>query len=59
MADRSGSCSRYLGKLDKGKMKVLGVMARKGDAPEYARRMQRELFEVLSGAGNPRGASFD
>jgi len=27
-----------------------GVMARKGDAPEYVRKMQKELFEVLGEA---------
>lgn len=27
-----------------------GVMARKGDTPEYVRRMQKELFEVLGEA---------
>ncbi|MHB8119523.1 MAG: hypothetical protein ACYDHX_12455 [Methanothrix sp.] len=26
-------------------MKIRGVMARKGDTPEYVRRMQKELFE--------------
>ena len=59
MADSSGSYSRYSGRLDTGKMKIRGVMVRKEDAPEYARRMQLELFEVLSGAGNPRGTYFD
>jgi hypothetical protein len=27
-------------RLDTGKMKIRGVMARKGDTPEYVRRMQ-------------------
>ena len=31
-------------------MKIRGVMARKGDTPEYVRRMQQELFEVLGEA---------
>ena len=31
-------------------MKILGVMARKGDTPEYVRKMQQELFDVLSKA---------
>src|SRR5512136_318027 len=48
MADGSGAYNRYFGKLDTGKMKIRGVMARKGDTPEYARRMQQDLFEVLS-----------
>ena len=31
-------------------MKIRGVMARKGDTPEYVRRMQQDLFEVLAKA---------
>jgi len=31
-------------------MKIRGVMARKGDTPEYVRRMKEELFEVLAEA---------
>lgn len=52
MADGSGSYNRYFGRLDTGKMKIRGVAARKGDTPEYVQRMQRELFEVLAGAGS-------
>ena len=29
-------------------MKIRGVMARKGATPEYVRRMQMELFDVLT-----------
>ena len=50
MADGSGAYNRYFGRLDTGKMKIRGVMARKGDTPEYVRRMQQELFEILAGA---------
>jgi len=49
-ADGSGAYNRYFGRLDTGKMKIRGVMARKGDTPEYVRRMQQELFEVLGQA---------
>ena len=31
-------------------MKIRGVMARKGDTPEYVQRMQMELFDVLAKA---------
>ena len=31
-------------------MKIRGVMARKGDTPEYVLRMQKDLFEVLGEA---------
>jgi DNA polymerase, archaea type len=50
MADGSGSYNRYFGRLDTGKMKIRGVMARKGDTPEYVRRMQQDLFDVLAKA---------
>ncbi len=31
-------------------MKIRGVMARKGDTPEYVNKMQQEVFEVLAHA---------
>lgn len=33
-------------------MKIRGVMARKGDTPEYVNKMQQEVFEVLAEARN-------
>ncbi len=50
MADGTGAYNRYFGRLNTGKMKIRGVMARKGDTPEYIRRMQQELFDVLGEA---------
>jgi len=50
MADGSGAYNRYFGRLNTGKMKIRGVTARKGDTPEYVRRMQQEVFEVLAEA---------
>ena len=50
MADGSGAYNRYFGRLDTGKMKIRGVMARKGDTPEYVSRMQQELFDILAKA---------
>jgi len=52
MADGSGAYNRYFGRLNTGKMKIRGVMARKGDTPEYVRRMQQEVFEILAQARN-------
>ncbi len=52
MADGSGAYNRYFGRLNTGKMKIRGVMARKGDTPKYVLRMQKELFEILAGARN-------
>jgi DNA polymerase I len=31
-------------------MNIRGVMARKGDTPEYVGRMQQELFDILAKA---------
>lgn len=50
MADGAGAYNRYFGRLDTGKVKIRGVMARKGDTPEYVLKMQQELFEVLGEA---------
>jgi DNA polymerase I len=50
MADGFGAYNRYFGRLSTGKMKIRGVMARKGDTPEYVRKMQQELFEIMAGA---------
>jgi len=46
----SGAYNRYFGRLDTGKIKIQGVMTCKGDTPEYVRRIQQELFEVLGQA---------
>jgi len=54
-ADGSGSYNRYFGRLDTGKMKIRGVMARKGDTPEYVRRMQEEIFGLLAEAKSKEG----
>ena len=50
MSDGTGAYNRYFGRLNNGKMKIRGVMARKGDTPEYVNKMQQEVFEVLAEA---------
>src|SRR5512137_1320815 len=50
MADGAGAYNRYFGRLNTGKMKIRGVMARKGDTPQYVRRMQEDLFDILAEA---------
>ena len=52
MGDGGGAYNRYFGRLNTGKMKIRGVMARKGDTPEYVNKMQQEVSEVLSEAKN-------
>jgi DNA polymerase, archaea type len=50
MSDGGGAYNRYFGRLNTGKMKIRGVIACKGDTPEYVNRMQQEVFEVLAEA---------
>ena len=50
MSDGTGAYNRYFGRLNTGKMKIRGVMARKGDTPEYVNKMQQEVFDVLAEA---------
>jgi DNA polymerase I len=50
MSDGTGAYNRCFGRLNTGKIKIYGAMARKGDTPEYINRMQQEVFEVLSEA---------
>jgi DNA polymerase I len=50
MSDGRGAYNRYFGRSNTGKLKIRGVMARKGDTPEYVNNMQQEVNEVLSGA---------
>ena len=51
MSDGGGDAyNRYFGRLNTGKMEIRGVMARKGDTPEYVNNMQQEVFQVLAEA---------
>ena len=50
MADGTGAYNRYFGRLSSGKMKIRGVLARRGDTPEYVRRMQMEMLSAMAAA---------
>jgi len=52
ISDGTGAYNRYFGRMNTCKMKIRGVMARKGDTPEYVNKMQQEVFEVLAVAGS-------
>jgi DNA polymerase I len=47
MLDGVGSYNRYYGRLSDGRMKIRGIMARKRDTPDYVRRMQVEMLDVM------------
>jgi DNA polymerase I len=48
MSNGWGAYNRYFGRLNTGKMKIRGVMARKGDTPGYVNKMQQEVFKFLA-----------
>ena len=52
LADGGGAYGRYFGRLTSGRVKVRGVMARRGDTPPYVARMQKEIFELLAAAAS-------
>jgi DNA polymerase I len=52
-ADGSGHYNRYFGRLAAGDVKVRGIALRRGDTPEYLRRMQGEMLDVLGEAHSP------
>jgi DNA polymerase I len=52
LADGRGAYNRYFGRLTSGRVKVRGVMARRGDTPPYVARMQKEIFELLAAAAS-------
>jgi transcriptional regulator with PAS, ATPase and Fis domain len=43
--------NHHFGRLNTGRMKIRGVMARKGDIPEYVNKMQQEVSSVAQIAG--------
>jgi len=45
--DGFGAPARYYGLLESGEMKLRGVMARRRDTPEFIRRVQLEMFDLL------------
>jgi len=51
-ADGSGTYNRYFGRLRNGSVKARGIAARRHDTPEYIRRMQGTMLEVMAGAGS-------
>jgi DNA polymerase I len=53
MADGSGAYNRYFGRLSSGKVKIRGVMVRRRDTPKSCLKMQKEIFELLTGNIQP------
>ncbi|NLH20791.1 MAG: type B DNA-directed DNA polymerase, partial [Methanothrix sp.] len=52
LADGGGAYNRYFGLLTSGRVKVRGVMARRGDTPPYVAGMQKEIFQLLAAAAS-------
>jgi DNA polymerase I len=52
MPDGFGAYNRYYGRLSRGKLKVRGIAARRGDTPVYVREMQQEMLAILQKAAD-------
>ena len=50
MPDGFGAYNRYYGLLTDGTIKVRGIAARRGDTPDYIRKMQLDLLAILKTA---------
>lgn len=48
LKDGGGACNRYFGRLSDGRMRVRGVMMRRGDTPLYIQKMQEEMFRRMA-----------
>lgn len=49
LKDGGGAYNRYFGRLSDGRMRVRGVMMRRGDTPPYVQKMQEEMFRRMAG----------
>ena len=52
--DGFGAPARYYGLLESGELKLRGVTARRRDAPEFAKKAQLDMFELLKEAKSVR-----
>ncbi len=48
--DGLGAYNRYYGRLPDGSVKVRGIAARRHDTPEYIRKMQGDMLEIMGKA---------
>lgn len=52
MPDGFGAYNRYYGRLRDGSVKVRGIAGRRGDTPEYIRRVQAGMLDLLGTASS-------
>jgi DNA polymerase I len=52
MPDGFGAYNRYYGRLDDGSVKIRGIASRRGDTPEYIRRVQTGMLDLLGTASS-------
>ena len=52
MPDGFGAYNRYYGRLNDGSVKVRGIACRRGDTPEYIRRAQKGMLDLLRTASS-------
>ncbi len=54
-ANGAGALNRYYGLFESGELKVRGIFLRKGDTPEFLRKAQSDMLDVLSKAEDSAG----
>jgi DNA polymerase I len=52
MPDGFGAYNRYYGRLNDGSVKIRGIASRRGDTPEYIRRVQAGMLDLLGTASS-------
>jgi DNA polymerase, archaea type len=52
MPDGFGAYNRYYGRLNNGSVKIRGIACRRGDTPEYIRRVQAGMLDLLGTASS-------
>ncbi len=54
MPDGFGAYTRYYGRLSDGSIKIRGIASRRGDTPEYIRRVQTQMLDLMGTASSRR-----
>jgi DNA polymerase I len=54
MPDGFGAYNRYYGRLNDGSVKIRGIASRRGDTPDYIRRTQAGMLDLMGTASSRR-----
>jgi len=54
MPDGFGAYNRYYGRLNDGSVKIRGIASRRGDTPDYIRKIQMRMLDLIGTASSHR-----